>query len=230
MRIDVDIFERISGIPEFLEVLGASIKMERLEAGDYRVGDDTILERKSVADLHGSVIERRFWAQVGALRESSKYPFLLVEGQNIDVGGVAPAAIRGICLATIRLGIRLLRSTDARDSALWIFRLAAQTDGRQRRDRPIYEQRPKLVSPATAEAMLAAIPGISSASARALLERFGDPITVLTASPMELTDVPGIGHLRASAIRAAARSRSGSPGGTTVSRSQQRCERRGRAT
>jgi DNA excision repair protein ERCC-4 len=211
VRIDVDVFEQISGIPEFLQVLGASIKIERLKAGDYRVGENTILERKSVADLHGSVIDGRFWAQVGALRESSRYPFLLVEGQNIDIGGVEPAAIRGICLATIRLGIRLLRSTDACDSALWIFRLAAQTHGRQRRDRPVYEQQPKLASTPTAEAMLAAIPGISRASARALLERFGDPITVLTASPQALTDVPGIGRQRASAISAAGRSRSESP-------------------
>jgi len=54
VRIDVDVFEQISGIPKFPEGLGASIKIERLKAGDYRVGDNTILERKSVADLHGS--------------------------------------------------------------------------------------------------------------------------------------------------------------------------------
>jgi hypothetical protein len=42
----------------------------------------------------------RLWLQLGSLRREARYPFLLVEG------------------------IRLLRTTNQKDSALWLFRLA----------------------------------------------------------------------------------------------------------
>ena len=48
--------------------------------------------------------------------------------------------------------------------------------------------------------MLAAVPGISTVTARALLERFGSLGGIAAASPEELLDVPGIGKERARAL------------------------------
>jgi DNA excision repair protein ERCC-4 len=50
--IGADTFEKRSGIPDFLEELGASVRIERLRVGDYDVGGETLVERKSVLDLH----------------------------------------------------------------------------------------------------------------------------------------------------------------------------------
>ena len=52
----------------------------------------------------------------------------------------------------------------------------------------------------TAEALLAAVPGISTACARALLERFGSVAAVVAADPAEWLAVPGIGPERARAL------------------------------
>jgi len=48
--------------------------------------------------------------------------------------------------------------------------------------------------------MLAAIPGISTVTARALLERFGSPAGVAAADPESWLEVPGIGAERARAL------------------------------
>jgi hypothetical protein len=107
--------------------------------------------------------------------------------------------------------VALLRTGDQSDTARWLHRLAARCQGQlARRDRPPYAQRPKapLVA-AASEAMLAAVPGIATSSARALLDRFGSVVRVAEASFEEILRVPGIGPERAHALRAAFGDRAG---------------------
>ena len=120
----------------------------------------------------------------------------------LDAGQLSPAAVRGVCVATIDIGVRLIRSDDPRDTARWLVRLAVRHHRSTLRDRPAYAQRPP-PSECPAEAVLAAVPGISVAGARALLERFGSVADVASAGPAELAAVPGIGPVRASAISSA---------------------------
>jgi ERCC4-type nuclease len=98
--------------------------MERLPVGDYDVGGKTLVERKSVLDLHSCLVTGRLWSQIGSLRKEARYPFLLVEGADIDDGPLPRAALRGACLSAMRLGIRIIQTKDQRDSALWMYRLA----------------------------------------------------------------------------------------------------------
>ncbi len=95
-------------------------------------------------------------------------------------------------------GIALLRSGYQRDSALWIHRLAVRCQEIEpAADRPAYAQRPRpKPGNETAEALLAAVPGISTGSARALLERFGSVADVIAAGPDAWLTVPGIGPER----------------------------------
>ena len=119
-RIIVDVHERQSGIADTLAELGAAIEFAPLPAGDYAVGADTLVERKRVLDLHGAVMKGRLWPQLGKLRGACAFPYLLVEGTDIDRGPLHYNSVRGVCLAAIDQGIALLRSDSQRDSALWI--------------------------------------------------------------------------------------------------------------
>jgi ERCC4-type nuclease len=202
VKIIVDVHERQSKIPETLAELGADIEVASLPAGDYAVGADTILERKRVLDLHAAVLKGRLWPQLGKLRAACAFPYLLVEGTDIDRGPLHHNAVRGVCLAVIDQGIALLRSGYQRDSALWIHRLAVRCQEIEpAADRPAYAQRPRpKPGQDTAEALLSAVPGISTSSARALLERFGGIAAVVAADPAEWLEVPGIGPERARAL------------------------------
>ena len=202
VAIVTDVYEQRSGIPQRLEELGATVGSAQLEAGDYAFAN-ALVERKSVLDLHLSVTTGKFWPQIGKLRSAGPTPFLLVEGDHLDAGPLRPASVRGICVAVIELGIRLIRTESREDSALWIYRLAVRRSVRWRRDKPGYAQRRKPPSgDQTAEAMLAAVPGISAQGAKALLRHFGSVANVLAADIEAWQAVPGIGPERAKAIEA----------------------------
>jgi DNA excision repair protein ERCC-4 len=188
VKIIVDAHERQSGIAETLAELGAEVEVAALPAG--------------VLDLHAAVLKGRLWPQLGKLRGACGFPYLLVEGTDLDRGPLHHNAIRGVCLAVIDQGIALLRSGYQRDSALWIHRLAVRCQQlAPAAERPTYAQRPRPKPGAeTAEALLAAVPGISTSSARALLEHFGTVAAVVAADPGEWLKVPGIGPERARAL------------------------------
>ena len=203
VRIIVDVHERQSGIADTLRELGAQVEIASLPAGDYAIGADTLVERKRVLDLHAAVLKGRLWPQLGKLRAACAFPYLLIEGTDIDRGPLHHNAVRGACLAVIDQGIALLRSGYQRDSALWIHRLAVRCQETEpAAERPTYAQRPRpKPGNETAEAFLAAVPGISTGSARALLERFGSVADVVAAGPDEWLLVPGIGPERVRALQ-----------------------------
>jgi DNA excision repair protein ERCC-4 len=207
VRIIADVNERRSGVPQALAKLGLSVELAALPAGDYAISADALVERKSVGDLHAAIAKGTVWPQIGKLRRSARYPFFLVEGAALDSGPIAPASIRGVCLAVIEQGIRLIRTTDCSDSALWLHRLAVRRNA-VRRDRPPYAQRwhPRSLREA-AEAMLASVPGISTATARALIAHFGSVEAVLSADPAAWLAVPNIGPQRVEAIQSVLKSR-----------------------
>jgi ERCC4-type nuclease len=121
---------------------------------------------------------------------------------DLDRGPLHHNAVRGVCLAVIDQGIALLRSGYQRHSALWIHRLAVRCQQLEpAAERPAYAQRPRpKPGDETAEALLASVPGISTTSARALLEQFGSVAAVVSADPADLRAVPGIGPERARAL------------------------------
>jgi excinuclease ABC subunit C len=105
--------------------------------------------------------------------------------------------VGGALLALAELGVHVLRTTDEDDSVSWLILLARRARGDA--DRPVYAQRPKKSRDAS-EAMLAAVPGISVQSARALLDRFGSVGDVLAAGEESWLSTPGIGPKRAAAL------------------------------
>jgi DNA excision repair protein ERCC-4 len=183
-----------------LEEHGALVKTRRLGAGDYLLGAGVVVERKTVLDLHATLVSGRLWRQIGLIRTYPR-PFLLVEGTRLDDGPVSPDAIRGALVAVMEQRVGVLRTDDLPDSMRWLYRLAHRGQGNRRRDRPFYAQRPQSRSIAeAAEALLAAAPGISVTTARALLARFGTVRAVLGARPEEWREVPGVGSVRADCL------------------------------
>lgn len=116
VRVEVDVHEP-DHIRDELRRLGAETATLSLLIGDYRSGG-SIVERKSVGDLHTSLTTGRLWGQLGRLRAAGMRPFLLVEGKALDAGPVSPAAIRGAMLAASEHGVTVVRSESEQDSAL----------------------------------------------------------------------------------------------------------------
>src|SRR5437870_9398744 len=122
--IVADVFEDGSGGPASLQRLGARVMVEPLPAGDYGISGGVLVERKTVADLHGSLARGRLWSQIGRIRDAAALPFLFVEGQDLDNGPRHPNAIRGCLLAIADLGVAIVRTQGPADTARW-----AEVDG-----------------------------------------------------------------------------------------------------
>ena len=197
--VTADVFEDGSGVPSSLQQLGAQVVVEALPAGDYRIDGGVLVERKTVADLHGSLARGRLWSQVGRVRDVGVLPFLFVEGDDLDAGPRHPNAIRGCLLAIADLGIAIVRTRDPDDTALWLHRLAIRQERRRSGSRPA-ERR---LRPPPGVTALAGIPGISDNTARALIDRFGSVEQLLAAGPERWADVDGVGPVRAHALATA---------------------------
>jgi hypothetical protein len=167
-QIVADAFESRSGIIDALRNRGVEVEIRRLPVADYDLAAGILVERKTIPDFQLSLERGRLWRQVADLRNHARLPYLLLEGRDLDTGRLSGSAVRGACLAVIGQGVPVIASTDSVDSAVWLHLLALRGNGaRLPRDRPAYAQRLKPRSDQIKEAMLAAVPGISTKAARA---------------------------------------------------------------
>ena len=187
-------------MPDELERLGAMVVYSQLRYGDYDLGSGVRVERKQIRDLHLTLVNGRYWRQIGNLRREASWPVLLIEGDLLADGPVTTEAIRGVYLATIEQSVSVIRSSDASDSAAWLWRLALRVQRRRHRHRPRFAQLPQAPPDDVATAMLAAVPGISSVTARSLLCAFGGVSGVVAATVDEWREVPGMGERRCAAL------------------------------
>jgi DNA excision repair protein ERCC-4 len=202
VAITADVHERASRIPSFMEELGAQVEIRALTRGDYVVGPGTVVERKTVYDLHLSIMNGRFWHQMHKIGRAGTSPHPVVEGPSVFAGRVRNDGIRGVCLAVSDLGIAIIHSQDARDTAAWLYRLATRRQEGSIRARPWYAHRARSASISPGEAALAAAPDVSVITARRVLATFGSLRQVCEASVDDLQTVPGVGIKRATAIAA----------------------------
>jgi ERCC4-type nuclease len=202
VTITADVHERASRIPFLLEALGTDVELRALTRGDYVVGPGTVVERKTIRDLHLSIMHGRFWQQIRKIRAAGSFPYLVIEGTSVFAGPVRNDGIRGACLAVCDLGVSIIRTQDTQDTAAWLYRLAIRRQEGSTRARRPYAQRPRLAGISPGEAALAAAPNVSVVTARKILAAFGSVGQVCEASLDELQAVPGVGIKRATAIAA----------------------------
>jgi Fanconi anemia group M protein len=208
--LTVDVHERRSGVPDALRRAGTTFAVTRLPVGDYRIGD-VLIERKTTLDLHRSLLKGRLWDQIGRLRQAATRRYVIIEGASAYQGPLRMETVRGLVLALDDLGVTVLRTACPEDSAAWLAALAPRQPGRRPRDRPVYAQSPQRDPRVPApERALAAAPGVSTITARALLSEYGSLINVLLATPDDLRRVPGVGRRRAMAVHELATSTSDS--------------------
>ncbi|KLK87377.1 Hef nuclease [Methanoculleus sediminis] len=200
--ITVDDRETSSRVAERLHELGAAIALERLEFGDYAVGDRILVERKTVQDFMNTLVERDLFGQIKAMADAVPRPVLIIEGEDdlYAVRNIHPNAIRGTLAAiTVDMGVALIRTRDADDTAEVLYVLA-QREGSERGERKVHPKKSYRSVREEQEYALAAFPNVGLKSARLLLEHFGSLKAIVDAEPEELAAVHGIGEKTARAI------------------------------
>ncbi len=200
--ITVDDRETSSRVAVRLHELGASITLQRLEIGDYAIGDRIIVERKTVQDFVDTLVERDLFGQIRTMADAVPRPILIIEGEAdlYEARNIHPNAVRGTLVAiTVGMSVTLLRTRDADDTAEMLYVLAQREAG-ERGERKMHPKKTLRSVREEQEYIISAFPNIGLRSARILLEHFGSLKAIIDAEPGELASVRGIGEKTAQGI------------------------------
>ena len=202
LRIIVDERERKSGIPDLLKSIGMGVEMKTLPIGDYIVAPETIVERKSIKDLMASVFDGRLYDQCTRLKENFEHPIVLVEGNVDEIEEITdnPLVFYGaLSRVTLEFKIPIIPTPSASHTAKLLVALCSKKDG------PTGPYLKKIKKSSNLEAqqlsVLCSLPGIGEKFAVRMLEKFGTPLKVFSATTSELAKVEGLGESRAKKIK-----------------------------
>jgi len=178
-------------------------RVERLPVGDYQVDDSLLFERKTLLDLVASIKDGRLFSQGLRLANAPLRAALILEGRAQDLAQchMRREAIQGALVnLTLFLGIPLLRSMDAEETARLMLFAARQARVRAVGALPRPGRRPRGKARVQSR-VLQGLPGIGPERARRLLEQFGSVEAIMAAPADALAAVPGIGPTTAGSIR-----------------------------
>lgn len=179
---------------------GVKIDLQQLERGDYQIGERVIIEYKRVPDFVNSIIDGRLLHQLRALR-TARRPLLIIEGEEdlYSIRKVHPNAILGmLATITINYNIPVLFTRTADETAALLQSIARREGGPTERQ-PGRVEKP-LLPGEQQRYVIASLPGIGPAHARALLTHFTTIKALANATREELEAVEGIGKKRAATL------------------------------
>ncbi len=200
-RIIVDDRETSSKVVEVLSGMGAVIRLQRLEHGDYAIGDRILVERKTARDFADTLINRDLLGQVKVMAEAVTRPVLIIEGGDLSAQrDIHPNAIKGVLAAlTVDMGVSLLFTKDEQDTARMLFVLAKREEG-ERGGRKVHPHKSHRSLREEQEYIISAFPDIGMKNARLLLSRFGTVQAIANAQKADLVAIKGIGEKTAQKI------------------------------
>lgn len=164
---------------------GVPVAITQLDCGDVWASTDDgallVIERKTPSDLLGSIKDGRLFQQCVAMRERSKWAYLMVTGSlahTLDGHVVTDNRttlwrfddVWGALLTVQEMGVSLVVCQSDSHYEEAVIRLARRERGEQKVIQPRTQAR--ILS--QAETILTSLPGIGLERAGALLGRFGD--------------------------------------------------------
>lgn len=187
-----------------IDILKKNIEVveNQLPVGDYLIGEQICIERKTCNDFLQSLIDGRLFSQLKDLKNSFSCPILIIEGETLfqKERKIHPNAIRG-ALASIAIdyNIPIIWTYNQLETADMIISIA----NREKKDKEtsIRGKRTFLSENQEQEFIVCGLPKVSIVKAKSLLKKFGNPEKVFTAKEEELKDVEGIGEIMAKNIR-----------------------------
>jgi len=200
-RIIIDDRETSSKVVEVLSDMGAVITLKRLPHGDFAIGDRILVERKTARDFVDTLIDRDLLGQVKAMAEAVTRPIVIIEGGNLySQRDIHPNAIKGVLAAlTVDMGVSLLFTSDAEDTAQILFIIAKREES-ERGERKVHPHKSHHSVREDLVYIISSFPEIGTKNARLLLSHFGSVQAIANAGLVELTAIKGIGEKTARKI------------------------------
>jgi len=185
-----------SKIIKGLKELGAEIKIEALQNGDYILSDLCAVERKTVHDFVYTLTRRYLFEQLFRLREVYPKPILLIEGYIPIIykfSKIQPASVWGAMFALVKQGIFMIHTTTHKETVDLLYTAAKQEQIMEKRPLIVHSIK-KLETLAEAQIFfIASLPNIGREKAISLLESYQTPLNALINVDQWARDVYGLG-------------------------------------
>jgi len=185
-------------IPNLIEK-NANIKFEKLEIGDYIVGEIAI-ERKTFSDFISSTLNKRIQQQLLNLKKYPKY-LLIIEGRSDYINEIQqaecqekkikihPNAIRGMFLSIIfDFNVPIIFTQDEEETATFLILLAKKQE-KTKTNISLRPNKSNLTLEEQKQFILEGFPGIGPVTAKQLLEKFNSLERIFTATKEELKTI-----------------------------------------
>jgi ERCC4-type nuclease len=189
--IVIDTREKQSLIATNLISKKANVNFEKLEVGDYLIGD-VLIERKTFADFVSSMIDRRLQEQLINLKKSERC-FLLIEGFYYDYEkfNVHENAIRGMLLSIATdFQIPLIFTKNEEDTSNFLI-LTAKKFEKQKSENSLRQSKNIKTIGEQKQFILEGFPWIGPIAAKKLIEEFGSIKNIINAPEQELRQILG---------------------------------------
>lgn len=180
------------------------VHMKTLEVGDFVIGPDVVIERKTTEDFLSSVIDGRLLGQLLNMSQAYARPLLILEGKPEDLftlRNMHENAIIGM-LSTIALTYRIpiFFTKNAQETAKYIHLMAKREQLGNDREIRLRVGRKGFTPSEQKQFLVESLPQVGPTAAKALLEHFGSIQKLVNATKEELKEVENIGPKKAQAI------------------------------
>jgi len=185
-----------SKIIKGLRELGADIRIERLEKGDYIISDECALERKTVNDFVYTLTHRYLFDQLFLLKEAYPKPFILLEGYLPIIykfSRIKPSSVWGAMFALAKQGINMIHTNSYKETVDFLYTSARQEQIVEKKV-PVIHPVKKMETLSDAQIFfLASLPNIGREKALSILRTYVTPLNSLINIEGWSRDVRGLG-------------------------------------
>jgi ERCC4-type nuclease len=200
LKMIVDNRERNFEILEGLEEQGVEMTFAQLPVGDYIISDRICVERKTVSDFEGSIINSRLFDQVKRLHESFAKPILLIEGSRDEARLSSNVMLGTIMKLYVDYNTQVVISSDEQETAYILSRFAEHEQNEEKREPRLVGLKKAYTDDQWQIFILSSIPGIGVKLAKKLISHFKTVRGVASASVDDLVEVEKIGKKKAERI------------------------------
>jgi len=178
--------------------LGAQIRTEPLQKGDYIISDTCAIERKTVHDFVYTLTRRYLFEQLFQLKQVYTNPLILIEGYMPIIykfSKIQPASVWGAMFTLAKQGISLIHTNSYKETIDFLYTAAKQEQ--------IVEKRAPIVHPikkheTLADAQIffiASLPNIGREKAVSILNSYQTPINALLNVDRWAKEAYGLGPI-----------------------------------
>jgi ERCC4-type nuclease len=173
-----------------LKKLGATVNEQSLEVGDFICSENVAVERKSYDDFISSIIDGRLFEQAENLKQNFKKPIIIIEGySNREFNDNALKA--AVASLLVDFNVSLLSTRNEFETAKNIFWIAKKEQAGRKTGVSIRVGKKPKDDKKLVEFVFSSLPGISTKTAKKIMENFSSAKDFFSASEKDLVKILG---------------------------------------